>query len=395
MTKIITTILAIAIVVLDVIAYKRLKSMGAAKPVIYAFCSAVIFSYLLILLTPFFMFVFITPENSQFMMKFSMSILTCYLFFSVARLFLYAFWLPTKGKKWMWTGVGVSSLLFASFLYGAFVTRTDIEVKEVKTRFSNLPESFDGYRVAFISDIHIGSMWNAEAELGRLADSIGTVNADIVLFGGDLANMHHSELTPAVVERLSLIKGAQGTFAVLGNHDTGSYVNGSTKEFREQNKASLEQAAGSAGWVFLKDSTIYIKRGNDSIAITGIDYSEELLEYKHSMNSIDGFDVSAIYKDVPDTVFNITVSHLPQLWRSLCDGGYSDLTLAGHIHAMQMKIGQFSPAALMYDEWSGLYESENGKLYINDGIGSVGFFARLGARPEVTVLELKCESSCK
>ena len=57
---------------------------------------------------------------------------------------------------------------------------------------------------------------------------------------------------------------------------------------------------------------------------------------------------------------------------------------------MQMKIGPLSPAALMYDEWSGLYEGENGKLYINDGIGSVGFFARIGARPEVTVLELKC-----
>ena len=391
MTKIITTILAIVMVVLDVMAFKRLKREGAGKPVIYAFCSAVIFSYLLILLTPFFMFVFITPENSQFMMKFSMLILTCYLFFSVARLLLYAFWLPTKGRKWMWTGVGVSSLLFASFLYGALVTRTDIEVKEVETRFSNLPESFDGYRIAFISDIHIGSMWNAGSELENLADIIKSVDADIVLFGGDLANIHHSELTPAVLGRLSLIKGAQGTFAVLGNHDTGSYVNGSTKELREHNKASLEKAAGSAGWVFLKDSTIYIRKGNDSIAITGIDYSEELLEYKHSMSSIDGFDVSGIYKDVPDSVFNITVSHLPQLWRSLCDGGYSDLTLAGHIHAMQMKIGSLSPAAFMYDEWSGLYESEKGKLYINDGIGSVGFFARIGARPEVTLIELKSE----
>ena len=79
------------------------------------------------------------------------------------------------------------------------------------------------------------------------------------------------------------------------------------------------------------------------------------------------------------------------MWYSLCDSGYGGLTLAGHIHAMQMKVASLSPAALVYDEWSGLYEREKGKLYINDGIGSVGFFARIGARPEVTLIELKSE----
>ena len=56
---------------------------------------------------------------------------------------------------------------------------------------------------------------------------------------------------------------------------------------------------------------------------------------------------------------------------------------------MQMKIGSFSPAALMYDEWSGLYERLKGKLYINDGIGCVGFMARIGARPEITHITLR------
>jgi predicted MPP superfamily phosphohydrolase len=60
---------------------------------------------------------------------------------------------------------------------------------------------------------------------------------------------------------------------------------------------------------------------------------------------------------------------------------------------MQFKYNLFgyklSPAAFLYDEWSGLYESEKGKLYINDGVGTVGFFARLGARPEVTLIILK------
>lgn len=387
MTKVITTVIALFIIILDLIAYRRMKRSGVSRALRYSFFGAILFSYLLIILVPLFMFAFINTGNSQFMMKFSMAILTGYLFFTVSRFFLYAFWLPSKRKSMMWTGVAVSSLLMLSFVYGAFITRTDYEIKEVEISFNNLPESFDGYRVAFISDIHIGSMWNAQAELEKLSNVVSSTNANVVLFGGDLVNLHYTELTPEILSILKGIKGADGTFAALGNHDTGSYVKGSTKEFRSENMASLVGNAATAGWVFLRDSTAYIRRGNDSIAITGVDYSEKLLEYKHSLNTIDGFDVSGIYDNVPDSVFNITVSHLPQLWYSLCS--YSDLTLSGHIHGMQMKIAGISPAALMYDEWSGLYERAEGKLYINDGIGSVGFFARIGARPEVTVITLK------
>lgn len=389
MAKIITIVLALVMVLLDYIAYKRLKKIGARKSIIYTFCSVVIFSYIIILMVPVFMFALIDTGNNQFMMKFSMAILTGYLFFSVSRLVLYAFWLPSKSRKWMWTGIGISSFLMLTFLYSAFVTRTDYQVKEVDLKFSNLPVSFNGYRVAFISDIHIGSMWNAEHELETLSDILSSTDADIVLFGGDLVNLHYTELTPQILNILSKIKGVDGVFAVMGNHDTGSYVKGSTKDFRAENMASLAVNAATAGWVFLRDSTAYIRRGTDSIAITGIDYSEKLQEYKHSLNKIDGYDVSGIYKNVPDSMFNITLSHLPQLWHSISDKGYSDLTLSGHIHGMQMKIGSLSPASLMYDEWSGLYENENGKLYINDGIGSVGIFARIGARPEVTVITLK------
>lgn len=389
MAKIITIVLALVMVLLDYIAYKRLKKIGARKSIIYTFCSVVIFSYIIILMVPVFMFALIDTGNNQFMMKFSMAILTGYLFFSVSRLVLYAFWLPSKSKKWMWTGIGISSFLMLTFLYSALVTRTDYQVKEVELKFSNLPVSFNGYRVAFISDIHIGSMWNAEHELEILSDIVSSTDADLVLFGGDLVNLHYTELTPQILNILSKIKGVDGVFAVMGNHDTGSYVKGSTKEFRAENMASLAVNAATAGWLFLRDSTAYIRRGTDSIAITGIDYSEKLQEYKHSLNKIDGYDVSGIYKNVPDSMFNITLSHLPQLWHSISDKGYSDLTLSGHIHGMQMKIGSLSPASLMYDEWSGLYENENGKLYINDGIGSVGIFARIGARPEVTVITLK------
>jgi predicted MPP superfamily phosphohydrolase len=388
MTKIMTLLLALGMVLLDCMAYRKLKRCGWSKKKLYTFVGVILSSYLLIVLTPLFMYIFIDAENSQWMMKFSMFILTVYLFFSVSRIVTYLFWLPTRKKKWMSTGVAAGSLLLIFFLYSALVTRTDYKVNELDMTFSNVPTGFDGYKIAFISDIHLGSMWNAENELEELSGIISDINPDLLVFGGDVVNIHHSELTPEILALLSRIKGKDGSYAVLGNHDTGAYINGSTAELRAKNIEMVRSKLENAGWLLLQDSTVYLKMGNDSIAVTGIDYSDELLEYKHSLSSIRGYDVGRVYKTVPDNIFNITVSHLPQLWYSLCDGGYSDLTLSGHIHSMQFKLFSCSPAMLMYDEWSGLYEREKGKLYINDGIGSVGFFARVGANPEITVITL-------
>ena len=391
MTIVITILLALAVIYLDYKAYRRILAEAARKSIKYTFIAILAISYFVVLLTPIFMYLIIDEDNCSYMMKISMIFLTIYLLLSIPRLIFYIFWLPTRKRCWMWTGTALSSIVFITFLYSVFVTRTDYQVKHVEISYSNLPDSFNGYKLVFISDIHTGSMIDPCGEISDVVSIINNLDADAVFFGGDIVNIHHSELSSPVLCELSRLKARDGIFMVLGNHDTGAYVKGSDKVQREVNIAVLVTKMESVGWTVLRDSTEYICRGNDSIAITGIDYNEKLLKYKHSMDAIKGVELDAIYKNVPDSVFNITISHLPQLWYALCDGGYSDLTLSGHIHAMQFKIAGLSPAALMYDEWSGLYMHEEGKLYINDGIGCVGYLARIGARPEITVIELKCE----
>lgn len=391
MTIVITILLALAVIYFDYKAYRRILAEAARKSIKYTFIAIVAISYFVVLLTPIFMYLIIDEDNCSYMMKISMIFLTIYLLLSIPRLIFYIFWLPTRKRCWMWTGTALSSIVFITFLYSVFVTRTDYQVKHVEISYSNLPDSFNGYKLVFISDIHTGSMIDPCGEISDVVSIINNLDADAVFFGGDIVNIHYSELSSPVLCELSRLKARDGVFMVLGNHDTGAYVKGSDKVQREVNTAVLVTKMESAGWTVLRDSTEYICRGNDSIAITGIDYNEKLFKYKHSMDAIKGVELDAIYKNVPDSVFNITISHLPQLWHALCDGGYSDLTLSGHIHAMQFKIAGLSPAALMYDEWSGLYMREEGKLYINDGIGCVGYLARIGARPEITVIELKCE----
>lgn len=394
MLKYITIVFALFLALLDFLAYRRIVRSGVKKSTRVSFSITVIIANLIPLSVPLFMFIFNNDNNGTLMMKVSMVLLTIFIILTLCRLVLYIFWLPSSNRKWLYTGGVVSFASFILLMYGIFVTRTDYKINEVELSFDNLPSSFDGYHISFISDIHIGSMYNAEAELDRLSNVISETDPDIVLFGGDLVNLHHSELTPVILEKLSCIKGKSGTLAVLGNHDTGAYLKDSVITPRRVNKNRVEEKLEGIGWSLLRDSTVYIYKNFDSIAITGVDYTDELLKFKHNFKNVKDYDVSRIYSSVDDDIFNITISHLPQLWHILCDGGYSDLTLSGHIHAMQLKYDIFglvlSPAAFMYDEWSGLYERGNSKLYINDGVGTVGFFARLGARPEITVITLRC-----
>ena len=391
MTIAITILIALLGIYLDYSAYRRMRSFSCSRTVKRAFMSVVAISYLLVVLTPLMMYLFIDEHNCTVMMKISMWLLTAYLTLSIPRLLFSALWLISRKRYWLCVCVVLSSLLFATFLFSIFITRTDYKVNEVQLQYENLPSGFNGYRLAFISDIHTGSMVDAAQELQDINGIINSSDVDAVLLGGDIINIHHSEINDQLLFEYSRLKARDGVYMVLGNHDTGAYVKNSTEAFRKANMDTLESKMNSIGWVVLRDSTVYIYKGEESIAVTGIDYSEKLLEYKHSMDAVDGVDFASIYKDVPDSLFNITISHLPQLWHSLCDNGYSDLTLSGHIHAMQMKYFSLSPARFMYKEWSGLYEREKGKVYINDGIGCVGYLARFGARPEITVIELHCK----
>ena len=392
MLKYITIALAFLLALLDYIAYRRILRSKANKLTKVLFTAVVIALDIIPFSVPLLMFVFNNDDNGTLMIRISMILLTVFIVLTLCRIVLYIFWLPTSKRRWSYTGVIFSFATFILLMYGVFVTRTDYKVNEIELVYDNLPESFNGYRIAFMSDIHIGSMYNAGAELDEIARIVSELNTELLLIGGDLVNIHHSELTPSVLEKLSLFNNNQRVLAVLGNHDTGAYLKDSVTTPRSVNKKLVEAKLKGIGWILLRDSTLFVNNGSDSISITGIDYTDELLEFKHNFNNIKDYDVSHIYSGIDEKVFNITISHLPQLWHVLCDNDYSDLTLSGHIHAMQFKYDifglSFSPAAFLYDEWSGLYERKNGKLYINDGIGTVGFFARLGARPEITVITL-------
>ena len=381
-------------IVLDCLAYHRFIRYWHSKVLKYA-------TILFLVLTNFLplfvvslsdgLFLF---DNTQQFANMAMVASTLYIFAVLPRIALYAGMLTIKHQT---TARAVGIILSVSVLCILFVgvckTRTYLTIKPVRLQYDDLPASFDGYRIAFISDLHIGAMLDAPKFCTKIVDTLNYLNPDIVVFGGDLVNLRHVELTPRIECILSRIKAPDGVIAVLGNHDMGIYIKDTVALPRHINVERLCESVRKIGWRMLRDSTIYVHRQMDSISVTGIDFSERLLELRYKFSFDDGdYDLRPIYADVPDSLFNITVSHLPQLWHEITKTGYGDLTLAGHVHAAQMKVNlnglRLSPAMLMYREWSGVYDDKGRRLYINDGVGTIGFYMRIGAKPEITLIEL-------
>lgn len=290
------------------------------------------------------------------------------------------------------TGAVLVVALAAVMLYGMTAGRTRFRLEYAAVASERVPAAFDGYRIAFFSDVHAGFLAGGERQLERLVALLNGVQADLVVCGGDLVNNDWRELDPATVTILSRIEARDGVVSVLGNHDLGIYMRDTVTVSREENIDRIVAAERAMGWCVLRDSSLFVVRGTDTLSVTGVNYPDELHHWSHERVNGD-FDPSAAYWGVSPQTYNITVSHAPQVWDRIRAAGRGDLTLSGHVHSMQMKVRvgrwRWSPAAWMYDRWSGRYDEEGRTLYITDGIGCALLPMRIGARPEITVLELK------
>ena len=373
----------------DYRAYRKVSASKLWQRIIYATTLTLLNILPLILLS----ITAVAPDNSQTIMSIASWALTIYTIATLVRMSFYLGFLTIKPKKLALIVGGIfATIVFATLCNSLINTRTNLKIKRVAIKHASIPKSFDGFRIALFSDLHIASLISPEREITRLAESINKQDVDMVIFAGDLLHIRHTELSAKIASILSTIKARYGVYTVLGNHDTGVYIKDTLSLTKNENIAHLNTKIGQISWTMLRDSTIYAVRGRDSIAVTGIDFTDALLEYKHSFATPDNYSAESLFSSIPKEMFNIAVSHLPQLWHPISSGNFAELTLSGHIHATQVAVEMFgkrvSPAMLMYKEWSGLYSKDNNHLYITDGIGSVGFYLRIGARPELTIIEL-------
>lgn len=274
-------------------------------------------------------------------------------------------------------------IVLSHILFGAIVGKEYFQVREVTFTHPDIPESFDGYRILQLSDIHSGS-WSGNSEaLNKAMDICLEQKADLALFTGDMVNSKADELVEFKYV-FAKLKAKDGVYSVLGNHDYGTYVSWASEADRLANIDSLISMENDMGWKMLNNEHVIIKRGNDSIAVIGVENSGKppFPDYARLKEAASG----------TEGMFQILMSHDPTHWRrEVLPETDIELMLAGHTHDMQISFFGFTASSFIYPEHNGLYLEGKRGLFVNIGLGYVLFPMRLGAWPEITVITLKKE----
>ena len=292
---------------------------------------------------------------------------------------------PERRKFISTTALAAAGIFSALAIDGIVFGKYRHTVRKVKLRFKNLPESFKGYKIVQISDVHSGSFFNPQ-KLQKAIDLINEQDADVVLFTGDMVNNYAEEFKP-FIPLFKSIKAKDGKFSILGNHDYGDYGAWNSREEKAQNIPNLKNYQAEAGFKLLRNENIALEKNGEKIYLLGVENwgIKPFPQYG---------DLDKALKGVPEDAIKVLMSHDPTHFDEVVKKHKSHvhLTLSGHTHGMQfgldLKNIKWSPVKFKYKKWADLYESEGKYLYINRGFGVIAYPGRVGINPEITVIEL-------
>jgi len=286
-----------------------------------------------------------------------------------------------------WTSLFVAFL----FVWGIVFGRYNFTVEQVEIPLANLPQSFDGYRIVHLSDIHTGSFVGSVHRFQEVTDLINEQMPDLIVMTGDVVNNFADEILP-FIPIFSQMKARDGKFAVLGNHDYGGYHDWSNLADSVANFKAIKNNIEQMGFTVLENQSITIERGDSCrIALVGVENWGIFERFPKRA------DLEKALETVRDVPFRILLTHDPAFWTKFVEGKADiALTLAGHTHGMQLglKIGnkRYNPLFKMrFGFLAGLYQTGEQYIYINRGLGVGLFPGRIGMPPEITVITLRKE----
>ncbi len=300
------------------------------------------------------------------------------------------FYLPSRRNFLSKIALGIAAIPFGALLYGMYKGKYNFKVLKYELAFDDLPDSFDGYQITQISDIHSGS-FDDKKKIEYAIDLINEQQSDALFFTGDMVNNKAEEMLPwkSVFAKL---KAKDGKYSVLGNHDYGDYVDWESKAAKEANLEDLKRIQKEIGFDLLLNDSRFLQRGADKIALVGVEnWGKGGFKKAGDLKKA----ASAITKDD----FKILLSHDPSHWEQqvISDDYHYHLTLSGHTHGMQFGIEipgwiKWSPVKWRYRYWAGIYKEMGQYINVNRGFGFLGYPGRVGIWPEITVITLKKKS---
>ncbi len=283
-------------------------------------------------------------------------------------------------------GVIVAAIPFTALILGMIKGKYDYQVRNIKLSLDKLPESFKGFKIVQVSDLHTGSFMDGAA-IEKAVKIINELNADVIFFTGDLVNDRHTEVLPHK-NALSKLNAKHGVYSILGNHDYGDYYQWKDHTEKAENLSRLINLHKEMGWDILLDEHRYIEKNGERITVIGVQ------NWSARMNFTRYGNLDKALKGIEFSPVNILLSHDPSHWKAEVLGKVNeiDLTLSGHTHGFQFGVDipgfKWSPVQYIYKEWADLYTVNKQHLYVNRGLGFLGYPGRVGILPEITVFEL-------
>ena len=253
--------------------------------------------------------------------------------------------------------------------YTVFVEPYMVTTAEYQIASENLPDAFDGKRIALITDIHHGSRGSYNL-LDKVVRMTQELSPDVILFGGDYTN-ERPELLGECFAKLSDLDAPLGMYAVLGNHDLRKL---------SQKRRAMEDA----GIVLLENKSVWLKAAGERILLIGI---KDLWNSEPSL--------AGMQRDIAKSDFTVLLSHNPDYYDAMStnDREHIDLMLSGHTHGGQITVfGLYAPKKTAQAKYTtGLVKPDDGRtqIIVSNGIGTVGLPIRFFARPQIVLVTLK------
>lgn len=288
------------------------------------------------------------------------------------------------------SAIVIAGLMFSTLSYGVLFGRYNFKKHRLKVKLDKWSKSLNPLKIVQISDLHLGGFGSVK-KLEEVVELINEEEADLILFTGDLVNNFYWETDP-YIETLKKIKSKNGIFSVLGNHDYSDYtgIKKTTLEGKKQwneHLSNMVETHKKIGFKLLQNQHELITINNQNINIVGVENWGKGNFSKYG-------DLDLAMENVDDQHPTILLSHDPSHWEEKVQKHAKkiDIQFAGHTHGMQfgIEIGNFkwSPAKWKYKQWAGLYSQGNHQIYVNRGIGHLGYPGRVGIMPEIAIIEI-------
>jgi len=279
----------------------------------------------------------------------------------------------------------ISSGLFIVIAYGTYIGRYQLFIEKQNLYFDNLPQQLNDFRIVQISDIHLGSFNGNTKLIEEVVKRANDLQPDLLLFTGDIVNNFGEEMN-GFEPYLAQLSARYGKYAIQGNHDYGDYFEWPNSVSKRNNLNQIERGLTNAGFKLLLNKWDKIMVKDTSFALIGVENwgHRPFPQYANLDTAMNGISAN---------LFKILMTHDPAHWDAIVLPQTDiPLTLSGHTHGGQLGIKiagiEFSPIYFVQKHWGGLYESDNQFLYVNRGIGSIGFLGRIEMKPEITLLTL-------